>query len=114
MNSYSNPNPKLNMKHSPFPWRYEETQGQVLGRHKSEPMEQVICEPMGDCENQAIANGRMLGQVGNMFEIVSKLTGLINCPDGQIKVEGKCVELLAEIIRLCPERVITDATGFYD
>ena len=100
------------MKHAQFPWRMEGDQ--ILAPMRNAPEEEVICEPLGSTPAEAEANGRMIASVGDLFAVTQKVNELINCPDGVLKAEGKCVELLADLIRMCPEKIIKDATGFYN
>lgn len=85
-----------------------------LDPDSNERLEKLLFEIIG---NRKVFNSYLEGSFSplehtqELFELGVKVDELVNCPEGRLMAEGKPNDLLCEIIRMVPSRIVENMRG---
>jgi hypothetical protein len=97
-------------KFTPGPWSYDSDENEV----HSDSMQESGGDPAHICEmigTNWAANGRLIAAAPELYEFTKKVQELLTCGEGTLRAEGRCNELLCEILLMVPANIIAKAEG---
>jgi hypothetical protein len=95
---------------TPGPWHLLDIEGKEAHVFAADNYQVADCESYKRSSAECLANAKLIAAMPDLLALAIKTSELVNCGDGILSAEGRCNELLCEIIRMVPASIIAKAT----